>query len=109
MALLTAQKAVITGLDVAFTAAAAVGDTFQANDHGELRVNNASAAAVTVTVAVPGQTKYGQPLPDIDVNVPAGAQRTLGPFQGDLVDPADKLVHVTYSAVASVTVAYVTV
>ena len=104
---LSYQSAKIGGTPVTLAAATAGGDTVQPNSRGALLVQNGSGASVTVTVAVPGNTKYGQPEPDVAVTVAAGAYELIGPFPQDLGDPADGLVHVTYSAAASVNVAAV--
>lgn len=104
MALLTHQAPKLSGTAVTYVAAAAGGDTLGHTRDGVLRVKNGSAGSVTVTVVTPGNTKYGQPDPDIPVAVAAGAEVAIGPFPGDLA--VDGEVSVTYSAVASVTVAY---
>ena len=63
----------------------------------------------TVTVVVPGNTRYGQADPDVTITVPAGGTSLIGPLPRDLADPADGLVHITYSAVTSLTVAAVAI
>lgn len=108
MADLSYQQSEITGIAVTFANAAAGGDTVAVNARGLLLVRNQDAAAKTVTVVVPG-TKYGQALPDVPVAVDAGATAAIGPFPADLADPTTGRVHVTYSAVTSVTVAAVLV
>lgn len=108
MALLGYQIPSITGTPVAFVAADVAGDRFPANDHAALLVKNDAAAPITVTIAVPGNTKYGQPQPDVTATVAAGTTRAIGPFPVDLRD-TDGSVHVTYSSVASVTVAAIAV
>jgi hypothetical protein len=107
MALLTRQQASLAGTVITYSAADAAGDTFRPDDHLELRVRNGSAGAITVTIVTPGNTKYGQAEPDIPVSVAAGAEVAIGPFPTGLADPTDRLVDVTYSAAASVTVALV--
>lgn len=109
MATLTYRQATIAGTDPALAAASAGGDKVPPNDRGALLVRNGSAASINVTVAVPGNTKYGQAQPDVVVAVPAGADRMVGPFPADLADPIDGLVTITYSAVTTVTVAAVAI
>lgn len=110
MALLSYQQAQIGGTVVTFTAAGGSGDTLPADDNGVLMVNNGSGAGITVTVAVPGNTKFGVAQPDVtSVSIGAGAIGVVGPLPADLRDPADNLVHVSYSATTSVTVAAVRV
>lgn len=108
MALLGYQAPTITGTALAFVAADAAGDRFPANEHAALLVKNDSAGAITVTIAVPGNTKYGQPQPDVTATVAAGTTRAIGPFPLDLRD-TDGAVHVTYSSATSVTVAAIAV
>lgn len=102
MATLTAAQTAIGGTQITKTAADVAGDTF---DPGNvtLVVNNGSAGAITVTVVVPGNTKYGLPAPDVTRSIPAGQEFAFGPFPDDLADPSDGRVDVTYSAVATVT------
>lgn len=107
MAILTTQQVQITGTAATYAAASAGGDKIDPGDHA-LHVKNASAAAVTVTVVTPG-TVQGQPIGDVPVSVPAGGERFIGPFPKRDFAGADGLVDVTYSAVASVTVAVVRV
>lgn len=110
MALLGFQQSTIGGTGLNFVAADVAGDTFAPNTRGSLIVVNDDAAAHDVTVAVPGNTRYGQAQPDVTVTVPAGATRAVGPFPRDLADPVDGKVHVTYpTGVTAVTVAAVQV
>lgn len=107
MALLAVQNASIAGTLITYAAAAGGGDTFAVNDHAVLIVKNGGGSPITVTVAVPGNTKYGQAAPDVAVTVANATDKVIGPFPADLADPADFVVHVTYSAVTSVTVAVI--
>lgn len=107
MALLTVNKAKVTGQAVAYVAAAAGGDTFPRNSaFQELRVKNGSASPVTATLVIPGSTPEGQPWPDIPVAVAAGAETAIL-VPASAVDSSTGLCSVTYSAVTSVTVAAV--
>lgn len=108
MANLTSQQAQVTGTTVTMSAASAGGDTIGVAPNGALLVRNGDAAAVTVTVVVPG-TQYGQARPDITKVVPAGAIALFGPLPADLADPTTRLVNVSYSAVTNVTVASITI
>lgn len=103
MALLVATQAKIGGAVVTPTAADVAGETFRPDDHVVLWVVNGSGGSINVTVAVPGNSKYGPANPDVVVAIAAGVSQGIGPFPADLADPADGLVHVTYSAVTTVT------
>lgn len=102
MAELIPTQVQVGGVQVAKAAADVAGDTFAPGDV-KLHVDNGSAGAVLVTIAVPGNTKYGLAQPDVTRSIPAGQEFVFGPFAADLADPADGLVHVTYDAVTSVT------
>lgn len=106
MATLTYQQAKASGTAVNLVAAEAGGDKVVPG--GALMVRNASAGSINVTLDVPGNTKYGLPNPDVVVAVAAGATTLIGPLPGDLAG-TDGLVAFTYSAVATVTVAAVTI
>jgi hypothetical protein len=106
MALLSAQAVTRAGLNPAFVAADAAGDTFLPGDRIQLRVKNASAAAVTVTVNSVRPCDQGFDH-DVAVSVPAGGDLTIGPFPSERFAGAGGVVSVSYSAVTSVTVAVV--
>ncbi|GAY07506.1 hypothetical protein [Pseudonocardia sp. N23] len=103
MALLTPTQIKIGGAVVTVQAADVAGETFKAGDRIALWVKNGSGSPITVTTVVPGNGKYGQANPDVPVVIPAGTEQAVGPFPADLIDPADGLVHVTYSSVTTVT------
>lgn len=110
MATLTVQDLKRTGLALATVAAAGGGDKFLPSKDTFLYVNNGGAGAITVTVAtpneVPGLPDVGQT--DVSVSVPAGAARYIGPFPYEFFsNSADGLADITYSGVATVTVAAV--
>jgi hypothetical protein len=91
-------------------AASAGGDKVAPNERGMLVFRNGDGTSKTVTVAVPGNTKYGVANPDVPYVVPAGATAYIGPLSADLGDPADNgLIAITYSAVTSCTVSAVTI
>lgn len=104
MALLTAVQSKVAGAVSTPAAADVAGETFRPDDRAVLVVTNGSASSVTVTVEVPGNTRYGQPEPDVPSAVAAGASRVFGPFPADLADPATGLVKVTYSPAPAATV-----
>lgn len=106
MATLTYQQAKVSGTAVNLVAADVAGDKVVPG--GALMVRNASAGSINVTLDVPGNTKYGLANPDPVVAVAAGATTLIGPLPGDLAG-SDGLVAFTYSAVASVTVAAVSI
>jgi hypothetical protein len=103
MATIPHTQAKIGGVVLSATAATAGPDTLTPDDRVVLLVHNRSAGAITVTVTVPGNTRWGQAEPDVtSVSVPASGLATLGPFPRELADPTDNLIDVTASASASV-------
>ena len=105
MATLTYSQATINGVAPTLAAATSgAGDVIPINDRGVLVVKNGSGSAITVTTAVPGNTKYGIANPDPTASVAAGATAYSGPFPADLADSTDGMVHITYSSVTTVTV-----
>lgn len=109
MATLAYQRAAIGGTTLTMAAASGGGDKVAPDNDGLVLVTNGGGGSITVTVAVPGNTKYGGAEPDVAVAVGAGVSKLIGPFPQDLADPADGLVALTYSGVTSVTVAAITV
>ena len=108
MATLTYVQAKTTAVSAAVQAAASGGgDKVAPNDRGMLVFRNGDAASKTVTLLVPGNTKWGVANPDPTYVVPAGATAYIGPLPSELADPADGLVAFTYSAVTSCTVSAV--
>lgn len=107
MANLSVQRAVLTGLAPTFVAASAGGDSLPAAGAASFIVKNGSASAVTVTIATPGKTEFGLDQPDLTISVPAGGERHIGPLTHKLANPETGVIDVTYSAVASVTVAVI--
>lgn len=105
MSALATQQLKVTGLAVAYGAAAGGGDTVEPDDGIFLHVKNGSGSSINVTVAVPG-VEYGQNRPDVVVAVAAGADKMIQ-IPRELADPTDDRIHVAYSAVTSVTVAAV--
>lgn len=108
MATLAYQQSKLAGSTITSVAASAGGDKVTPNGRGALLVTNGDVASKTVTVVTPGNTQYGQDDPDVAVTVAAGATALIGPFPQGLAG-TDGLVAITYSAVASVTVAAIAI
>jgi hypothetical protein len=110
MATIQPQRAKVSGTAITYAAASGGGDKFKPGQHREYRVKNGHSSAQSVTIAVPGNTKYGAANPDIGpVSIAAGVEFTFGPFDVDLGDSDDGMVDVTYSGVTALTVAVVDV
>ena len=71
-----------------------------------LRVVNGSASPITVTVSSPTLCNQGS-THDLSITVAAGVTKDIGPFDYTRFSSSDSYVHVTYSAVTTVTVAAV--
>jgi hypothetical protein len=103
MANIPHQQAVIGGKVLSGTTATAGPDTLTPDERVVLVVQNNDAGAVTVTVTVPGNTRWGVAEPDVtSVSIPAGSLAAIGPFPRALADPADNLVDVTSSSTSVV-------
>lgn len=107
MATLAYVQPTIAGTLPGFAAAAGGGDKVPPNDRGYLHYKNGSGGSITVTIVVPGNSKYGQANPDVAVAIAAGAEKIIGPLPADLAG-TDGLVEATYSGVTSLTVAAIT-
>lgn len=106
MATLTKQTPSLTGTAITYGAAAGGGDALPYSARAILLVKNTDGSSHTVTVAVPGNTEYGQAQPDIAVAVAAGVEKAIGPFPRGIADD-NGLVQLTYSAATGMVLAYV--
>jgi len=108
MATMVPVQAKIGGTALVATAATAGPDKCPPGDTGGTKiyvlVENKSGAPITVTVADPGKTPYGQQNPSItSVSVPATTGLVvIGPINYDLRQASDGLVNLTASATTSV-------
>jgi len=109
MALLSAQSAVKGGTALNFVACTAGGDTVRTGDRTYLLFKNGDASSKTITVAVPGNTSYGQANPANAIVVAAGATQIIGPIDGQFAQPGTTppTANITYSAVTSCTIAVI--
>lgn len=103
MAALTTQQIAVTGNNPTYASCAGGGDTVEATDDLIVHVKNGDASSHSVTVAVPG-AEYGQDRPDVTIAVPAGESR-FAAIPKALADSSDNRVHLTYTAVTSMTIA----
>lgn len=104
---LSVQKATLSGLNAAYTAADATGNTFQNTGVETVRVK-ATSNPVTVTVQGVGACSHGVVHNSNPINVPAGEEREIGPF-ADLKrwNNSQNRVTITYNQVVGVSVAAV--
>lgn len=107
MALITVQKASLSGVTAALVAASAGGDKFVNDGDTLLHVKNGSGAGITVTVAAVSRCSHGS-FHDSVSTVAAGATTVIGPFPQNRFNDVSGQVSVTYSAVTTVTVAATT-
>lgn len=91
------------GLEPAYTAAAADGNSFPNDGRTFLHVKN-GATDVVVTTRI---TKVvdGQAVTNPTVTVPATEERMIGPFPPGLYNQSDDTVYVDYDDEANVTIA----
>lgn len=109
MAILTVIQPTLAGVSDALVSAAGGGDSFPNDGYTVFRVNNASGGALTVRFDAPGALAPDQAASfdaDVQVSVPAGASRIIGPFTDKArFNDANGRVNVTYpGGVTSLTV-----
>lgn len=105
MADLNVQEITEAGLNPAFVAASAGGDTFTNTGREVIHVKNGSGAAIDVTLVGANACEFGFTHNDV-VSVPAGGERIIDPTPTRrFVDKTTKKTSINYSAVANVTVA----
>lgn len=103
MALL-AYQTIGDGNDITFAAVAAGGDTVPFDDRGFVEFKNTNASTRTITFAIPGTT-HGTAIPDLAVSIAATTGNEKVKVTSDMIDPADGLIHITYSSDVGVTCA----
>lgn len=92
-----------TRFDTLLVAASGGGDQCSGGTANFLVVKNAGGSAITVTLTEP-QTIDGLSVANRSVSVPAGALVMI-PVEPYYVNPATNLASISYSGVASVTIA----
>lgn len=108
MAALTLRTIVDAGTVPATQAATASDTAAIGNGHNTFVVyKNGSGGSLTVTLVAPGNTGYGEPMPDKVVTVPAGEERWI-PLRKEYDDGTGSAT-ITTSTQTSVTVALVRV
>lgn len=95
-----------TGLVVTYAAAAAGGDAFVNDGRTRLRVKNAGAGSINVTINSQRACNQGFDHDEVAA-VAAAEERELGPFDTGRFNDSTGKVQLTYSGVTSVTVAAV--
>ncbi len=106
MATLTVQQIANTGLEPTYAAASAGGDVFEFTADAFIHVKNGDASSHTVSVVSQYSATPGIAPADIDVAIPSGEERMIGPFKRDFFEnSATGEVELTYDAVTSVTIA----
>lgn len=109
MAYLVQQEVSLTGREVVSTSASVAGDTFSPGDRSFFLVKNDSGASVTLVFDDPnseGPTAATSFDPDVTFVTAPNTTNLIGPFSNArFASSSDGFVHVTYSAVTSVTVA----
>lgn len=105
MALLQTQTIAQAGLTPALQAASSSGDTWEPATTTFLAFKNGSGSQITVTVQTTASF-YGQPLSNVAIPIPAGAEVWAGPFDpGQVRQQGSNLAGLTYSSVTGLTVA----
>ena len=103
MAILSAQRLPLSGMQPTYANAAGGGDQAPVGDKLVLHVRNGDAASKTVTLATPG-TVGDLAVADAQQVIPASGSAFI-PLKSTYRDPMTGRASITYSAVTSVTVA----
>lgn len=106
MTLLNTQSVSVLGTELTMTNASA-SDTCAPG--AVVVVDNGSASSTTVTVVVPGNTKYGVAAPDYTKTITAGNVGLIGPLPTDLADPITGLITIQTSPTTTIRLAAVAV
>lgn len=105
MALLSTQVISQAGMQPSFQAASSGGDQWEPASDVFLAAKNGSGSQITVTV-VTTALAYQQPISNIAIPVPAGAEVWFGPFDpGEVVQAGTNLASLTYSSATGLTIA----
>jgi len=104
MATIATQTISRTGLEAAYSAAAAGGDDFVNTGKEFIHIRNASVGDITVTIVTPA-TVDGLAVADRAVVVTAAEERFIGPFQTTYYNNSSGKVALTYSGVTTLTLA----
>lgn len=104
MAAIPVQTISLTGLSrAAATAAGATGDTVANNGNMHIIVTDTGTTAPTVTII--SQTACNQDeTHDIEVSIPSGESRVIGPFPPSRFNTAAGVIEVSYSSETDVTI-----
>ncbi len=105
---LTPQDIVISGLEATYSSADATNDHSVANGRGDVFVHvvNGGGGAINVTVPTPSTAVQGLTIEDPVINVPAGEDRFIGPFDlGNFNQSDGSGIYVDLDSDTSVTIA----
>lgn len=103
MAKLNSQKITNAGVVSSLVAADVAGDKFENKGNAFLIINNASAAAITVTIDSVKKCSQGFDH-DLSISIAAGTEEKIGKFSTERFNDENDLISVNYSDVTSVTV-----
>jgi hypothetical protein len=110
MTALTTQHIVDVGTAPTFVAATVADSATSGNGTDTFVVyKNTSATAVNVTILVPGNTTYGQPMPDPVIAIPITTGEKWIPLRPEYDDGTGHVQLTASAAPAGLTVAVVTV
>lgn len=82
---------------------AASGDKVKYDTGAHVRVTNASASSVDLTLAVPGNARWGAANADKVVTIAAAAVSVPVLLLADYIDPSDGLIPLAWESTANVT------
>lgn len=101
MATYPADAVTATGT-VPTSRSAAAGDKITPDSNLFLLVTNGGGSPINLTIAVPGNTSYGQANPDPVIAITNGTTKAIR-LLSEYADPSDGLIALTWSDTTSVT------
>jgi hypothetical protein len=105
LAALSTQQVAIGGIGPTYQAAAAGGDTFNPEGRTFLHIKNGGGSPITATLTAQGSGPGGNPVSNRVITVPNAGERMVGPFDPAGFADVNNNCAITYSGVATVTVA----
>ncbi len=99
---LVVQDITLAGITPVLVAADVNNHTAQCGLDNFILVRNDSVSSVTVTIPTPAKVR-GLEVADLEVSVPAGGEKIIGPLVPGLFSQADGSAYINLSAVDSVT------
>ena len=101
---LTAQTIDNDGMEPSYESANGDGEEFANDGNVFIHAKNASGGAIVLTFKTPA-TVSGVDIDEVEVSIPAGEERMVGPFDPAVFNQSDGNVDLDFDGVTSLTIA----